>query len=107
MYYNNFNLKNKLLTAKRKKILVYWYQYHRELNFWPTLREADLYLDIPFSTIQYHINVLCNAGWITKLNRQIALTKEGETALYESELISLGKASKKINFVKNIIRKND
>lgn len=62
-------------------------------------------IDIPFGTIQYHIRVLIDAEWLKRINRQIGLTKEGEKALIEAELITLGKASREVNLTKNKFKK--
>ena len=97
-----------LLTPTRRKILVFWYQYHRRTNLWPTYRDAELELDISNVTICYHMKILIKAGWTIKEGRQVGLTKAGETQLFEAELISTGQKKKApVNLLVNKIKKKD
>jgi hypothetical protein len=86
----------KLLTKNRRKLLVFWYQYHKDTNFWPTYSEASLELSLSRTTIKFHVDVLVSAEWMARegKNRQIALTKQGEKQIYQAELISLGEVKR-------------
>jgi DNA-binding MarR family transcriptional regulator len=98
-------LKRNLLSASRKKILVYWYQFHKESNLWPTLREAALDIDLAYTTIRFHLKKLEDEGWIITIGNRSALTKFGERKIREAELISLGnKKLEEHTLIKKIIK---
>lgn len=102
-------MKKFILTPIRKKILVFWYQYHRKTNLWPTYREASLDIDLHYTQIGWQVRKLIDNGWMVKEGRQIGLTPDGEKALIDAELIALGVKQKDItiSIVQNKIRKRN
>lgn len=86
------------LSNIRKSILVYWYQYHVETNLWPTYELASEEIECSKPTICYHIKILLKEGWMTKdetnTRGAVALSKYGESKLFEAALISVGKVQK-------------
>lgn len=89
--------------------MVFWYQYHRRTNLWPTYREASLEIDLHYTQIGWQVRKLIEHGWMVKEDRgkQVGLTIDGEKALIDAELIALGKKPKEINIVKNKIKKRN
>ena len=79
------------LTLIRKRILVYWWMYHKESLLWPTGRDACKELDIAQPTLLYHVNLLVDKGWMQKKGKQVALSHYGYEKMKESEEVALGK----------------
>lgn len=88
----------KLLTPTRKKILVFWYQYHVDTNLWPTFEKAGSALGISKQTICYHVNILEKEEWMIRdhanYRGSFALSKYGEGKLFAASLIASGQAVK-------------
>lgn len=95
----------KLLSATRKKILVYWYNYHYKDNLWPSFQNAADDLNLSKFTIHYHVKILISEDWMTKDGNRTALTKYGEGKIFEASLIASGEKKKEITKSDMLINK--
>lgn len=101
-----------LLTKTRKRILVFWYQYHVETNLWPTFEKAADALGLSRPTICYHVNILEKEEWMIRDHANergsFALSKYGEGKIFTASLIASGEAvkeTKKSTLFSNKIKK--
>lgn len=96
------------LTPTRKKILVFWYQYHVETNLWPTFDKAAKNLGMSKPGIHYSIKRLIEEEWMVKDDGDrgaIALTKYGEGKIFEASLIASGQKKKEIKKSEMLVNK--